>query len=191
MDNLELSRELRKCYTSVTVKKVKAIKHFYVSDTHPGNNREVAKKIKEKFGVTIGPNQLLTCVNRMRELGYKIAKQPQAKSVKERVIMDVMIRVNASYEVIKKTYDNLISNERMTANSLAESLSTKQKSVSHDTIKRIQIFIVDAGIKPKPICTNKKSKGFKLSTVSLDDGLIRWNPAKLMPEPFKHLDGAW
>ena len=78
---------------------------------------------------------------------------------------------------------------------LAKSLSTDTYECNVQTVKNIAALFVELGVKARPVKIQNKSgpkNSFKNGAISLDEGIVRWNPAaKLMPEAFKHLDGKF
>lgn len=170
---------------------------FFNVDTRPPLNSATFKWMREQSGLNFNGKYMAKEVDALVVLGFELAPTASEKTSKSWMIAQVQKQVNASEKVIVAVYKNLIGNRRATADALSRKLPDIIGEGAHrQTIKKIEGLFENMGalVKPYYQSTGGKggTKGKKFSsTVALDDGIIRWNPAKLMPKPFAHLDNAW
>lgn len=170
---------------------------FFRVDIRPPLNSTTFKEMREKSGLNFNAKYMAMEVDALVLLGFELAPTASEKTSKSWMIAQVQKQVNASEKVILAVYKNLIGNRRITADALSRKLPDIIGEGAHrQTIKKIENLFENMGalVKPYYQSTGGKggTKGKKFSsTVALDGVIIRWNPAKLMPKPFAHLDNAW
>lgn len=151
--------------------------------------------INDETGVKMSHRHAKKSIEALEVLGYKPATTKAYKSSKHGIIEAVAKSSATKIEFIEMIYDNAVSPYRLGNFQLADKMSTEYKTIAHDTVKRITHKMKQLGAPVKPVKERRRAKPkkpkIKTDVVAFDDGLIRWNPAKLMPKPFAHLDNAW
>lgn len=173
---------------------------FFRVDIRPPLNSTTFKEMREKSGLNFNAKYMAMEVDALVLLGFELAPTENEKNSKRYIINQACKQVRATKSVVTKVYENLIFTHRRTADALSRKMPELIGETSHpQTVKKIESILKSMGVKEKPVYVrtgggNGVKKGESTrndGTVVVDDGLIRWNPAKLMPKPFAHLDNAW
>lgn len=191
-----LIQELKKVNAAIDSKRVDVLFKYFINceDSLPFTQTSM-NLISAETGVKMSHRHAKKSVEALEVLGYKPATTKAYKSSKAGIIEAVAKSSATKLEVIEMIYDNAVSPYRLGNFHLADKMSTEYKTIGHDTVKRIthKMKMLGAPVKPVKERARVKPKKAKIKTdvVAFDDGLFRWNPAKLMPKPFAHLDNAW
>lgn len=172
---------------------------FFRVDIRPPLNSITFKAMREKSGLNFNAKYMAMEVDALVLLGFELAPTENEKTSKRYIINQACKQVRATKAVVTKVYENLIFPHRRTADAMSKRMPDIIGETSHPkTIKKIEVILESLGAKVKPVYVKTGGgNGFKHGTkikpdvVAVDDGIIRWNPAKLMPKPFAHLDNAW
>ena len=195
MSNEQLLEKLRPLYTTISMEKLEAIMNLFFNNSKRYPIAQELKEHRERTGVIMGRRQVERVIKALEKMGHKLAPIKHKKMTKQEYISEVMQTSTSSEKIVKKVYENLVSTKRKAHHLLAKSLSTDTYECNVATVKNIAMLFIELGIKAKPVKVQTKSgpkSSFKIGAISLDEGVIRWNPShKLMPEAFKHLDNAF
>jgi len=195
MNNNELLEKLKPTYKSLTIKKLEQILDMFFNTKYRLPVRKQIQEFREKTGVIMGHRQVYSTLKALEGMGYKLAPVKYNKLNKQQYIEDVMKTSTSSEKVITKVYENIISINRRSHGLMAKALSTPTSECHVSTVKNITQMFIEIGVTTKPVKIQTKSgpkSSFKNGVISLDEGIVRWNPShKLMPEAFKHLDNAF
>ena len=171
---------------------------FFKVEIRPPLNSITFKAMREKSGLNFKAKYMAMEVDALVLLGFELAPTENEKTSKLYIINQACKQVRATKAVVTKVYENLIFSHRRTADAMSKRMPDLIGETSHPkTIKKIESILESLGAKVKPIyvktgAVGGGTKGMKFNDVmDVDGGIIRWNPDKLMPKPFAHLDNAW
>ena len=195
MNNSQLLEKLKPIYTTLTVAKLESILDMFFNAKYRLPISQQLTEFREKTGVIMGRRQVDRTLKALEKLGYELAPIKYEKKGKQQLIEEVMKTSTSSEKIIRKVYENIVSINRRSHGLMAKALSTPTSECHVSTVKNITQMFIEIGVVTKPVKIQTKSgpkSSFKNGVISLDEGIVRWNPPhKLMPEAFKHLDNAF
>lgn len=196
INNKALVEKLKKVNSAMDEKRLKMIFKYFIKCKHslPFTQKSM-NKIRDEYGVSMSHRHAKDVVDALATLGFKPATTEAYKKTKAGIIEQVIENSGHNLEVVTRVYENAVSQYRVGNTTLANELGDRYSNVNQHTIKNMVYRIRKLGAPVKEVKETKqlikKTKEAKKGVISLDDGLIRWNPAKLLPEAFQHLDGVW
>ena len=164
MTNEELVEKLRPVYKNITMEKIEAILNLFFNNTKRHPVVQELREHRKRTGILMGTRQVVSAINELETMGYKLAPLKYIAMTKKQYIDEVMQTSTSSEKVVKKVYENLVSKNRRAHHMLANSLSTDAQECSVATVKNIALLFIELGVKAKPVKVQSKAGpkgGFK------------------------------